>query len=118
MKRMLAVSALSLVALAGCGQNLEERSEQVQSELTSFNCEWETQKSDESAVLSRCDGESLILMTGSDKSVSRFVEELREDSGIDGRVLIGKGYALVTESQTPAEQARDDLGGGEIVSID
>lgn len=108
--------ALSLVALAGCGGSPEERATEIQSELSSFSCDWE--KTGDDASLYECRGEGLILMTGSKQEVDSFVNTLRGESGMSGKALVGKGFALITESNTPAEQAKSDLGTGEIVPLD
>src|SRR5699024_11111188 len=83
---------------------------------SSFSCDWE--KTGDDASLYECRGEGLILMTGSKQEVDSFVNTLRGESGMSGKALVGKGFTLLTASDTHADQAKSDHGTGEIVPVD
>jgi len=111
------VVAMTALVLAGCGGSPADRAEKIQSALDDgFDCVWEQE--DESKPLYRCDDEGLILMTGDDDEVGKFVEGIK-DEGIGGSAVVGKGYAVLTETKSPAEEVKNTLGDddAEIVEV-
>lgn len=116
-KITMIVVAMTALVLAGCGGSPADRAEKIQSALDDgFDCAWEQE--DESEPLYRCDDEGLILMTGDDDEVGKFVEGIK-DEGIGGSAVVGKSYAVLTETKSPAEEVKNTLGDddAEIVEI-
>lgn len=107
-KMMITMSVMLALVLAGCGGSPSDRAEKIQEALDgNFSCDWEQENEDQ--PLYRCDGEGLILFTGDDDEVAKFVDGMK-DSGIGGSVVVGGGYAIVTETKSPAEEVKETLG--------
>ena len=107
-KLTMIVVAMSALVLAGCGGTPADRAEKIQEALgENFSCEWEQENEDQN--LYRCDNEGLILMTGDDDEVEGFVNETM-DSSLGGSAVVGSGYVILTESKSPAEEAKESLG--------
>lgn len=107
-KITIAIVALSAFVLAGCGGSPADRAEKIQDALgENFSCEWEQENEDQPVY--HCDDEGLILMTGDDDEVENFVEGMKNE-GIGGSAVVGSGYVILTETKTPAEEAKETLG--------
>lgn len=116
-KMMITMPIMLALVLAGCGGSPSDRAEKIQEALDgNFSCDWEQENEDQ--PLYRCDGEGLILFTGDDDEVAKFVDGMK-DSGIGGSVVVGGGYAIVTETKSPAKEVKETLGDddAEIVEI-
>lgn len=107
-KTTMIVIFLYAFVLAGCGATPADRAEKIQEALgEKFSCEWEQEGEDQN--LYRCDEEGLILMTGDDDEIEAFVNETM-DSSLGGSAVVGSGYVILTETHTPAEEAKETLG--------
>lgn len=130
MKKLIALTGITaLIALTGCGQDTTETPEastkteaptaesntgteakDVTDKLDAyFECDW-TKTSDDSdiAVITACESEQLIVITGDPVNVGVVTDNMAEEG--QGYAVVADGYTIATPTEAKANTAWDVMG--------